>query len=73
MYIMLPETENCSLEEIERHFANTNRKWTDTKIRKNSECNPPMTTYDLYEMDAGTARDRRPCHNRAYENDQNKF
>lgn len=31
-YKILPETENCSLEEIELHFADNSRPITDCKI-----------------------------------------
>lgn len=34
MYVLLPETENCTLEDIELHFANDQLKWTDTKIQR---------------------------------------
>lgn len=34
MYNILPETENRTLEEIELHFADNNKKITDRKINK---------------------------------------
>lgn len=34
MYKILPETENRTLEEIELHFADNNKKLTDRKIAK---------------------------------------
>lgn len=34
MYYLLPETENCTLEDIEIHFSNNQRKLTDRKIQK---------------------------------------
>ena len=40
MYLILPETENISLEDIERHFSDNSKKITDRKIRKTNE-KPP--------------------------------
>ncbi|XP_055308622.1 facilitated trehalose transporter Tret1-like, partial [Sitodiplosis mosellana] len=37
MYLILPETENISLEDIERHFSDNSKKITDRKIRKSNE------------------------------------
>lgn len=34
MFNILPETENRSLEDIERHFADDTKKWTDWRIPK---------------------------------------
>lgn len=34
MYFLMPETENCTLEDIELHFSDNNRKLTDITIRK---------------------------------------
>lgn len=34
MFMILPETESRSLEEIEIHFSDNNRKITDRKILK---------------------------------------
>lgn len=31
-YNILPKTENRSLEDIEKHFADSRKKWTDTNI-----------------------------------------
>lgn len=36
MYLILPETENRSLEDIERHFSDNSKKITDHKIAKMS-------------------------------------
>lgn len=33
-YFILPETENISLEDIERHFSNNSKKITDRNIVK---------------------------------------
>lgn len=35
MYLWLPETEKRSLEDIEIHFSDPTKKWTDIYIRKN--------------------------------------
>ena len=35
MYFLIPETENRTLEDIELHFSDNNRKITDIKIAKN--------------------------------------
>lgn len=35
MYYLLPETEDRTLEDIEVHFSNNQRKLTDRKIQKN--------------------------------------
>lgn len=37
MYFLLPETENRSLEDIEIHFSDNDRKMTDRKIKKSSK------------------------------------
>lgn len=34
MYFVMPETENRTLEEVEVHFSDNNRKITDIRIRK---------------------------------------
>lgn len=36
MYLVLPETENCTLEDIELHFSDNSKKITDRIISKNS-------------------------------------
>lgn len=36
-YFILPETENISLEDIERHFTDNSKKITDRKIVKSNE------------------------------------
>lgn len=36
MYNILPETEGRTLEDIEIHFADNNRKLTDHHIARNS-------------------------------------
>lgn len=33
LYVLLPETENRTLQEIEMHFSNNLRKWTDRNIQ----------------------------------------
>lgn len=35
MYFILPETEERSLRDIELHFADNTRRFTDIKIQKN--------------------------------------
>lgn len=37
MYLILPETEGCTLEDIEIHFSDNNRKLTDRRIARRSE------------------------------------
>lgn len=37
MFMILPETENYSLEDIERHFSDNSKKITDRKILKSNE------------------------------------
>lgn len=39
IYLMLPETENRTLEDIETHFSDNKRKLTDIKIKKSSKAN----------------------------------
>lgn len=34
MYFICPDTDNLTLEDIERHFANNSKKITDWKITK---------------------------------------
>lgn len=34
MYLFVPETENRNLEDIERHFSDSSKKFTDRKITK---------------------------------------
>lgn len=36
MYLVLPETENCTLEDIELHFSDNTKKITDRQIVKHS-------------------------------------
>lgn len=33
-YFVLPETENCTLEEIEMHFSDKSKGLTDIRIEK---------------------------------------
>lgn len=33
-YAIMPETENRTLEEIEAHFSDKTKKWTDTNVQK---------------------------------------
>lgn len=40
MYNILPETEGRTLEEIENHFADDNRKITDHYIARMSDDTP---------------------------------
>lgn len=37
LYFTLPETENCTLEDIENHFSDNNRKFTDINIKKSKD------------------------------------
>lgn len=39
MYLILPETENHTLEDIELHFSDNKRKLTDRKIQKVGQLN----------------------------------
>lgn len=39
MYNILIETEGYSLEEIELHFSDNNRTFTDIKIKRNTKLN----------------------------------
>lgn len=39
MYQILPETEGCTLQDIETHFSDNNRKFTDRHIAKLSANN----------------------------------
>lgn len=34
MYVFMPETENRTLEEVERYFSDTTRRVTDRRIYK---------------------------------------
>lgn len=43
MYFLLPETENRTLEDIEIHFSDNNRKLTDIRIRKVNDLNKNKT------------------------------
>ncbi|XP_055309425.1 facilitated trehalose transporter Tret1-like [Sitodiplosis mosellana] len=38
MYLILPETEGCTLEDIEIHFSDNSRKITDRHIARRSDC-----------------------------------
>lgn len=42
MYFLLPETENRTLEDIELHFSDNNRKLTDIRIRKVGDLNKTL-------------------------------
>lgn len=35
MYLILPETEGCTLEDIELHFSDNTRRITDIEIKRN--------------------------------------
>lgn len=38
MYLILPETEGRTLEDIEMHFSDNSKKITDHKIVKSKHC-----------------------------------
>lgn len=40
MYFIMPETEQRSLEDIERHFSDKTKRFTDIHIPKCSNRNP---------------------------------
>lgn len=42
MYKIMPETEDCSLEDIEFHFADDSKKLTDWKIKKSKTKQEPV-------------------------------
>lgn len=47
MYLMLPETEGYSLEEIDQYFSNSRRKFNDIYIsRKHKTCVKNVTRQD---------------------------
>lgn len=50
MYVFMPETENRTLEEVERYYSDTYRKVTDRRIPvmgKQSEINAAFTSNEL--------------------------
>lgn len=50
MYLVLPETENISLEDIELHFSDDSKKITNRKIIKSNDMIP------LYDIDCSTRK-----------------
>lgn len=46
MYYWLPETEKRSLEDIEIHFSDPTKKWTDIQIPKAKKSGTPQTQND---------------------------
>lgn len=47
MYFILPETENRTLEDIERHFGDNSKKITDHKITKSKPRKKVQTKCDV--------------------------
>lgn len=61
IFIFVPETERRTLEDIEVHFSDNNRKMTDRKIQKN-------TSFDdiLIAQQNSKKSTMNGCDNRAY-------
>lgn len=60
IYMFLPETERRTLEEIELHFSDNEKKMSDIKIRKNVN----MAVEKAGNMKNG----QNGCENKAFEN-----
>lgn len=56
MYLILPETENISLEDIELHFSDDSKKITNRKIIKSNDM-IPLNDIDCLAEKAGTFKD----------------
>lgn len=50
MYLILPETENISLEDIERHFSDNTKKITDRNIVKSNKTTPSKDLEDAVKI-----------------------
>lgn len=57
IYIFLPETERRTLEEIELHFSDNEKKLSDIKIRKNLNMSREKTD-----------KEKIGCENKGFEN-----
>lgn len=60
VYFYLPETEKRTLEDIELHFSDNNKKLNDIKIPKSK------SVLSVKSVDKG-------CDNNAFEGDNNKY
>lgn len=60
IYFYLPETEKRTLEDIELHFSDNNKKLNDIKIPKSK------SILSVKAVDKG-------CDNNAFEGDNNKY
>ena len=56
MYLILPETENISLEDIELHFSDDSKKITNRKIIKSNDM-IPLNDIDCSAKKAGTFKE----------------
>lgn len=59
IYFFMPETEKRTLEDIEIHFSDNNRKLTDVKIKKN---------VSQAKLDRLDKKEKDGCDNKAFEN-----
>lgn len=67
IYFFIPETERRSLEDIEIHFSDNNRKLTDRKIRKNCSFDDFLNAQVKNTKNQG----EKGCDNKAYDSSEN--
>lgn len=73
-YFFLPETENRTLEDIELHFSQNDRKLTDIKIKKNSssagdvECGADAKSKEnqVNQENSKDSNNQKGCDNRGF-------
>lgn len=62
IFIFVPETERRTLEDIEIHFSDNNRKMTDRKIKKNTSFDDILSAQQTNNKKSTM----NGCDNRAY-------
>lgn len=66
-YKILPETEKCTLEDIEMHFSDNSKSLTDRKIARNQFSTPNMKDVETGSRKGSTAKG---CTNKGYADDR---
>lgn len=65
MYHILPETENCTLEDIELHFSDNRKGLFDRKITRNSSATSHANNIETSNK-SGKESTSNGCTNNAY-------